>query len=85
MRHFATESGKSEGQFRTPAEGSRILAKVVGIDGETKQDQTVYDPTCSSGSLLLKAADEAPRGMSIYGQEKDTPPGRRPATRGWSR
>ena len=71
MRHFATESGKSKGQFYTPAEVSRVLAKVVGIGSDTRQDQTVYDPTCGSGSLLLKAADEAPRGMSIYGQEKD--------------
>lgn len=71
MRHFATESGKSKGQFYTPAEVSRILAKVVGIGPRTKQDQTVYDPTCGSGSLLLKVADEAPHGITIYGQEKD--------------
>ncbi len=71
MRHFATESGKSKGQFYTPAEVSRIMAKVVGITPETRQDQTVYDPTCGSGSLLLKAADEAPNGLSIYGQEMD--------------
>src|SRR5258705_7547632 len=71
MRHFATESGKSKGQFYTPAEVSRILAKVVGIGPKTRQDQTVYDPTCGSGSLLLKAAAEAPRGITIYGQEKD--------------
>jgi type I restriction enzyme M protein len=71
MRHFATESGKSKGQFYTPAEVSRILAKVVGIGPTTRQDQTVYDPACGSGSLLLKAAAEAPRGMTIYGQEKD--------------
>ena len=71
MRHFATESGKSKGQFYTPAEVSRILAKVVGITPETRQDQTVYDPTCGSGSLLLKVADEAPRGLTIYGQEMD--------------
>ena len=71
MRHFATESGKSKGQFYTPAEVSRILAKVVGIGAQTRQDQTVYDPACGSGSLLLKAAAEAPRGMSVYGQEKD--------------
>lgn len=71
MRHFATESGKSKGQFYTPAEVSRILAKVVGIGPSTSQDQTVYDPACGSGSLLLKASDEAPRGMTIYGQEKD--------------
>lgn len=71
MRHFATESGKSKGQFYTPAEVSRILAKVVGISGDTRQDNTVYDPTCGSGSLLLKVAAEAPRGVTIYGQEKD--------------
>lgn len=71
MRHFATESGKSKGQFYTPAEVSRVLAKVVGITSETRQDQTVYDPTCGSGSLLLKVADEALRGLTIYGQEMD--------------
>jgi len=71
MRHFATESGKSKGQFYTPAEVSRVLAKIVGIGPHTSQDQTVYDPACGSGSLLLKVADEAPRGVSIYGQEKD--------------
>jgi type I restriction enzyme M protein len=71
MRHFATESGKSKGQFYTPAEVSRILAKIVGIGPGTRQDQTVYDPTCGSGSLLLKVADETPHGITIYGQEKD--------------
>ncbi|MDB5170168.1 MAG: type restriction-modification system subunit, partial [Candidatus Saccharibacteria bacterium] len=71
MRHFATESGKSKGQFYTPAEVSRILAKVLGIGDDTRQDQTVYDPACGSGSLLLKVADESPRGITIYGQEKD--------------
>ncbi len=71
MRHFATESGKSKGQFYTPSEVSRILAKVVGITKDTPQDATVYDPTCGSGSLLLKASDEAQNGLSIYGQEKD--------------
>ncbi|MBD8104399.1 SAM-dependent DNA methyltransferase [Plantibacter sp. CFBP 8775] len=71
MRHFATESGKSKGQFYTPAEVSRVLAKVVGINNSTRQDETVYDAACGSGSLLLKAAAEAPRGMTIYGQEKD--------------
>ena len=71
MRHFATESGKSKGQFYTPAEVSRIMSKVIGIGTDTRQDQTVYDPTCGSGSLLLKVADEAPHGITIYGQEKD--------------
>ena len=71
MRHFATESGKSKGQFYTPSEVSQILAKVVGITKDTSQDATVYDPTCGSGSLLLKASHEAPRGLSIFGQEMD--------------
>ncbi|HEY2931065.1 MAG TPA: class I SAM-dependent DNA methyltransferase [Acidobacteriota bacterium] len=71
MRHFATESGKSKGQFYTPAEVSRIMAQVVGIGADTRQDQTIYDPTCGSGSLLLKAADQAPHGITIYGQEND--------------
>ena len=71
MMHFATESGKSKGQFYTPAEVSRIMAKVVGIGSHTRQDETIYDPTCGSGSLLLKAADETPKGITIYGQEMD--------------
>lgn len=71
MMHFATESGKSKGQFYTPAEVSRVIAKVVGITQDTCQDQIIYDPTCGSGSLLIKAAAEAPRGITIYGQEKD--------------
>ena len=71
MRHFATESGKSKGQFYTPGEVSRVIAQVVGIGPDTRQDETLYDPTCGSGSLLLRAAYEAPQGMSIYGQEND--------------
>jgi type I restriction enzyme M protein len=71
MRHFATESGKSKGQFYTPAEVSRVIAKVIGINQAKSQDQTIYDPTCGSGSLLLKAADEARHGVTIYGQEMD--------------
>ncbi|MCY3712526.1 MAG: class I SAM-dependent DNA methyltransferase [Gemmatimonadetes bacterium] len=71
MMHFATESGKSKGQFYTPAEVSRIMAQVIGIGQDTRQYQTLYDPTCGSGSLLLRAADEAPSGISVYGQEMD--------------
>ena len=71
MRHFATQSGKSKGQFYTPAEVSRIMAQVVGIGPATGLDRAVYDPTCGSGSLLIKAADEAPDGLTIYGQEMD--------------
>jgi type I restriction enzyme M protein len=47
------------------------MAQVVGIGPKTRQDQTIYDPTCGSGSLLLKAADQALRGLTIYGQEND--------------
>ncbi len=71
MRHFATESGKSKGQFYTPSEVSQILAMVVGIKKDTPQDATAYDPTCGSGSLLLKASDQAMRGLTLYGQEMD--------------
>ncbi len=71
-RHFATESGKSKGQFYTPAEVSRIMAQILGIrDAKTSSDTTVYDPTCGSGSLLLKVSDEANTEVSLYGQEKD--------------
>ncbi len=72
MRHFATESGKSKGQFYTPSEVSRILAKVIKVSDAKNAKQTIYDPTCGSGSLLLKAADESPIPLSIYGQEKET-------------
>jgi type I restriction enzyme M protein len=72
MRHFATESGKSKGQFYTPAEVSRIIAQILGIrSAKTSADTTVYDPTCGSGSLLLKVADEARTRVTLYGQEKD--------------
>ena len=71
MRHFATESGKSKGQFYTPAEVSYIMARVIGVGPGTRPDQTIYDPTCGSGSLLLKAADQARHGITVYGQEMD--------------
>ncbi|MBI4995733.1 MAG: type I restriction-modification system subunit M [Rhodocyclales bacterium] len=72
MRHFATESGKSKGQFYTPAEVSRIMSRIIGIgDASTTNNTTVYDPTCGSGSLLLKVGHEAKAKVSLYGQEKD--------------
>ena len=72
MRHFATESGKSKGQFYTPAEVSRVIAKVIGISPKnTKASTTAYDPTCGSGSLLLKVAAEAGKHITLEGQEKD--------------
>ncbi|MBS4212428.1 type I restriction-modification system subunit M [Neobacillus rhizophilus] len=73
MRHFASESGKSKGQFYTPAEVSRIMAKIIGINSSNSSaSTTAYDPTCGSGSLLLKVADEAEKSISLYGQEKDS-------------
>ena len=72
MRHFATESGKSKGQFYTPAEVSRIMAQIIGIgEAETTNTTTVYDPTCGSGSLLLKVGAAARAQVTLYGQEKD--------------
>src|SRR5882724_11832597 len=75
MRHFATESGKSKGQFYTPAEVSRVMAKVVGVGKADAATQTIHDPTCGSGSLLLRAHDEAESrtglDLALYGQEMD--------------
>jgi len=79
MMKFAQESGKSKGQFYTPSEVSRIIARLIGI-GDIKQEKdkrwTIHDPAAGSGSLLIRAADEAPVDengdsiVSIYGQEK---------------
>ncbi len=71
MRHFATQSGKSKGQFYTPAEVSRVMAQLLQIPADTPKSTTVYDPTCGSGSLLIKVADASPHGLTIYGQEND--------------
>ena len=71
MKKFAVQSGKSKGQFYTPAEVSRIMSKVIGIAQATKADQSVYDPACGSGSLLIKAASEAGAKLSVFGQEID--------------
>lgn len=71
MKNFASESGKSKGQFYTPAEVSRIMAKVIGIGKDERLMISIYDPTCGSGSLLLRAKAEAKHNVSIDGQEKD--------------
>jgi len=71
MKNFATESGKSKGQFYTPAEVSRIMAKIIGAGNAFEASKTVYDPACGSGSLLIRASNEAPNGLTIYGQEYD--------------
>ncbi len=75
MRHFATESGKSKGQFYTPAEVSRTMARVLELGKASAASQSIYDPTCGSGSLLLKVHDEAQHraglDLALYGQEMD--------------
>ncbi|MBK6357133.1 MAG: type I restriction-modification system subunit M [Betaproteobacteria bacterium] len=75
MRHFATESGKSKGQFYTPAEVSRVMSMVIDLGKANSPNQSIYDPTCGSGSLLLKAHDEAKSrtglDLALYGQEMD--------------
>ena len=75
MRNFATESGKSKGQFYTPAEASRIMAKVIGIGDVKDSSRSLHDPTCGSGSLMLKAHDEGKsrtgHDLAMYGQEMD--------------
>lgn len=76
MKHFATESGKSKGQFYTPSEVSRIIAKVIGISpNNSRASTTVYDPTCGSGSLLLKVASESEKQITLEGQEMDVTTG----------
>lgn len=72
MKHFASESGKSKGQFYTPAEVSRIMAKVIGLQNAQGVSTTIYDPACGSGSLLLRALAETRNGATLYGQEKDS-------------
>ena len=80
MMKFAQESGKSKGQFYTPSEVSRIIARLIGIGNihrSATKKWTLYDPAAGSGSLLIRAADEAPVDdngdsiVTIYGQEKD--------------
>lgn len=75
MRHFATESGKSKGQFYTPAEVSRTMALLLELGNAFGAGQSIYDPTCGSGSLLLKVHDDAMHrtglDLALYGQEMD--------------
>lgn len=66
IANFASDAGKKAGEFYTPAGVSTLLAKLV----EPKEGYRICDPTCGSGSLLLKAADEVgSKNVSLYGQE----------------
>ncbi|MDU5526673.1 MAG: N-6 DNA methylase [Finegoldia magna] len=79
MMKFAQESGKSKGQFYTPSEVSRVISRLIGIgdiENSPNKKWTLHDPAAGSGSLLIRAADEAPVDsngdsiVTIYGQEK---------------
>lgn len=72
MRNFASESGKKKGAFYTPSEVSRVMSSILGIDEEPKnKNLTIHDPTCGSGSLLLRVGDAATCNVSLFGQELD--------------
>jgi type I restriction enzyme M protein len=65
---FASDAGKKGGEFFTPAEVSELLARLV----KPKENDRIYDPTCGSGSLLIKVAKQVPnQKVAIYGQERN--------------
>lgn len=66
ISQFASDAGKKAGEFYTPQEVSKILAKLVTV-GKNRL-KSVYDPTCGSGSLLLRVSKEV-RVTDFYGQE----------------
>lgn len=68
IANFASDAGKKGGEFYTPGEVSTLLAKLVGA----KDGDRIYDPTCGSGSLLIKAAKEVGTdNFRLYGQERN--------------
>ncbi len=68
ISHFASDAGKKGGEFFTPSAVSTLLAKLV----EAKEGDRIYDPTCGSGSLLIKASKEVGNhNFALYGQEKN--------------
>lgn len=66
---FAASAGKKAGEFYTPAQVSELLARIVTLDN--KNIKSVYDPTCGSGSLLLRVRNNVntPKSVKLYGQE----------------
>lgn len=68
ISHFASDSGKKGGEFYTPAEVSELMARLM----EPRSGERIYDPTCGSGSLLIKMAQQVnDRNFSVYGQESN--------------
>ncbi|MBK2110557.1 type I restriction-modification system subunit M [Francisella tularensis] len=69
IANFASDSGKKGGEFFTPSQVSSLLAMLV----QAKEGDEIYDPTCGSGSLLIKAAKEiGSNNFAIYGQERNS-------------
>jgi type I restriction enzyme M protein len=68
IERFASDAGKKGGEFFTPSMVSELLARLV----KPKENDRIYDPTCGSGSLLIRVADQVPGGkVAIYGQERN--------------
>ncbi len=78
IKQFASNAGKKAGEFYTPHEVSKVLAKLVAANMDLNQESfSIYDPTMGSGSLLLTVRDEIPNGrqkgrVRFYGQELNT-------------
>ncbi len=78
IKQFASNAGKKAGEFYTPHEVSKVLAKLVAVNVDLNQESfSIYDPTMGSGSLLLTVRDEIPNGrqkgrVRFYGQELNT-------------
>ena len=68
IANFASDAGKKGGEFFTPSEVSELLARLV----KPQDNDRIYDPTCGSGSLLIRAFKKVPSGKAqIYGQERN--------------
>jgi type I restriction enzyme M protein len=68
IERFASDAGKKGGEFFTPSMVSELLARLV----KPKENDRIYDPTCGSGSLLIRVAEQVPGGkVAIYGQERN--------------
>jgi len=66
ISNFASDAGKKGGEFFTPSEVSRLVAELV----DPKENERIYDPTCGSGGLLLKAYNKVhSHKVAVYGQE----------------
>lgn len=68
IEQFASDSGKKGGEFYTPTMASELLARLV----KPEENDRIYDPTCGSGSLLIRVAKQVPNNkVAIYGQERN--------------